>query len=112
MFLINFINFYTMKLFIPDFFSFNWLLKLHIFSYTSIKIPYIVFCGAGWIAVTPYRDEVVKMSFWTPKGRGVHVRSPSLLPEAVSLRGRKINKTPAYGKSKFVGDYRITVHNE
>lgn len=55
----------------------------------------------GWIAITPGPDVKCKLQAWTPEGRGIHVREPSLLPYAVNLRGKKIRGSPAYGSSKF-----------
>uniref|UniRef100_R4G3E1 Putative gtpase n=1 Tax=Rhodnius prolixus TaxID=13249 RepID=R4G3E1_RHOPR len=60
----------------------------------------IVLSSAGWISVTPNAKEICTFVPWTPLGRGVHVRTPSLLPNAVNLKGRKISKLPAYGRSR------------
>ncbi|XP_044743956.1 nitric oxide-associated protein 1 [Chrysoperla carnea] len=61
----------------------------------------IILSSAGWIAITPGPDVQCKLQAWTPEGRGIHVREPSLLPYAVNLRGKKIRGSPAYGSSKF-----------
>uniref|UniRef100_A0A023F778 Putative gtpase n=1 Tax=Triatoma infestans TaxID=30076 RepID=A0A023F778_TRIIF len=59
----------------------------------------IVLSSAGWISVTAEAKQICRFIPWTPLGRGVHVRTPSLLPYAVNLRGKKVPKLPAYGRS-------------
>lgn len=56
----------------------------------------IVLSSAGWVSVTmsPLSDAVLKA--WTPEGRGIFSREPSMLPYAVKLKGRKIYGTPCF----------------
>lgn len=50
----------------------------------------------GWIAVTPGAELICRFQAWTPYGRGIYVRVPSVLPFTVTRRGERISKTPAY----------------
>ena len=61
----------------------------------------IVLSSAGWISCSPGVAEIFKVKAWTPGGRGVTIREPPFLPEAVKLRGPRIKRTPAFlfGKS-------------
>ncbi|XP_063610564.1 nitric oxide-associated protein 1-like [Penaeus indicus] len=61
----------------------------------------IVLSSAGWIAVTGYRNHVIELRGWTPGGRGIHLREPSMLPLAVNLKGDRIGKSPAYKPHKL-----------
>ena len=56
----------------------------------------IVFSSAGWISCSPGVAQIFKVKAWTPGGRGLTIRDPPFLPEAVKLRGNRINRTPAY----------------
>ncbi|XP_018011821.1 nitric oxide-associated protein 1 [Hyalella azteca] len=49
----------------------------------------LVLSSAGWVslAVTPF--SVCEVRLWTPGGRGMYLRSPSFLPHAPLLRGRR-----------------------
>lgn len=60
----------------------------------------IVLSNAGWISVTINNSHPVSIKAWTPEARGIYLRN-SILPYAVSLRGKKIRKTPAYEYDKF-----------
>lgn len=60
----------------------------------------ITLSSTGWISVTPKENEIVNLQIWTPEGRGVQVRSPSLLSKAVALRGKKNGRTPAYHRTR------------
>ncbi|CAH1403365.1 unnamed protein product [Nezara viridula] len=62
----------------------------------------VTLSSVGWVSLTPDQEEMVKLGFWTPEARGVHVRTPSLLPYVVALRGKKHTKLPAYRRSKFI----------
>ena len=56
----------------------------------------IVFSSAGWVSCTPGVAQIFKVKAWTPGGRGLVIRDPPFLPEAIKLRGRRIKHTPAY----------------
>lgn len=47
------------------------------------------FLFEGWASITPKDQNVVKMTAWTPEGRGIYLRKPALLPHAVRFRGRR-----------------------
>ncbi|XP_069938373.1 nitric oxide-associated protein 1 isoform X3 [Cherax quadricarinatus] len=46
----------------------------------------VVLSSAGWIAVTGMWNHVIELRGWTPGGRGIYLREPSMLPLAVKLR--------------------------
>ena len=56
----------------------------------------IVLSSAGWISCTPGVAQIFKVQAWTPGGRGLTIRDPPFLPEAVQLKGHKIKNSPAY----------------
>ncbi|KAL1132191.1 hypothetical protein AAG570_010148 [Ranatra chinensis] len=65
----------------------------------------IVLSSAGWIAITPGPKDFCKFQAWTPFSRGIHIRNPSLLPHAISLRGKRRAKTPSYHRPKVLPNY-------
>ncbi|KAK9504598.1 hypothetical protein O3M35_010900 [Rhynocoris fuscipes] len=67
---------------------------------TSTSCADIILSSAGWISIQSPVKEICKFVPWTPEKRGIHVRIPPLLPNAVNLRGNLIRKTPVYAKSK------------
>ena len=60
----------------------------------------IVFSSAGWISCTPGVAQIFKVKAWTPGGRGLTIRDPPFLPEAVQLKGPKIKYSPAFKHGK------------
>ncbi|KAL4713567.1 hypothetical protein ACJJTC_006155 [Scirpophaga incertulas] len=56
----------------------------------------LVLSSAGWVAVTAKGGERVAAAAWSPDARGVRRRCPSLLPRAVTLKGKRLRHTPAY----------------
>lgn len=56
----------------------------------------IVLSSAGWLALTLNNGAECVVKAYTPEGRGIHLRQPSLLPRAVLFRGRKIDGTPCF----------------
>ncbi|XP_015115197.1 nitric oxide-associated protein 1 [Diachasma alloeum] len=56
----------------------------------------VLLSSAGWISITPNRDEDVTLRAGTPEGRGIYQRTPALLSNSVSLRGARIKSTAAY----------------
>ena len=60
----------------------------------------ILLSSAGWIGVNLPNKSTGVFKAWTPQKRGIYVRSPSLLPYGMTLRGNRIRKSIAY----LVGD--------
>lgn len=56
----------------------------------------IILSSAGWVSVTMSPKSEAIFKAWTPEGRGLFDRKPSLLPRAVNLKGPKIAGTPCY----------------
>lgn len=50
----------------------------------------------GWVAVTPFKDDICDIQAWTPESRGIYIRSPPVLPYAINQRGPRIKYTPTY----------------
>ncbi|XP_043490477.1 nitric oxide-associated protein 1 isoform X1 [Polistes fuscatus] len=69
----------------------------------------VVLSNAGWIAVTPKQNEMVKLQGWTPSGRGIYLRMPALLKKSVIYRGARVLGTPAYksGRQVYAREKRI-----
>ena len=49
----------------------------------------VVLSSAGWIGVTVGEEKEVTLRVFTPSGKGLFVRRPSLFPSAVTERGRR-----------------------
>lgn len=60
----------------------------------------IVLSSAGWLALTMPNGTECVVKAYTPEGRGIHLRQPSLLPRAVLFRGAKIRGTPCFEHHK------------
>lgn len=56
----------------------------------------IVLSSVAWVGVTAKKDTVCSVYAWTPEGRGIYRRSPSVLPYSINLKGKRIQDTPAY----------------
>ncbi|XP_050357336.1 nitric oxide-associated protein 1 [Nymphalis io] len=56
----------------------------------------IVLSSVSWVSVTAKLDTPCVVTAWTPEGRGIHKRYPSLLPYAINLKGKRVRDTPAY----------------
>ncbi|XP_078070307.1 nitric oxide-associated protein 1 isoform X2 [Mustelus asterias] len=56
--------------------------------------------SAGWIAVTAHSEDKIRLRAYTPAGIGLVVEKPPLLPFIVSVKGKRIRKTPAYKLKK------------
>ncbi|XP_038660401.1 nitric oxide-associated protein 1-like [Scyliorhinus canicula] len=52
--------------------------------------------SAGWIAVTAHSEDKIKLRAYTPAGIGIMVEKPPLLPFIISVKGKRIRKSPAY----------------
>ena len=59
----------------------------------------IVLSNAGWVSVTCYPKNKAVLRAWTPQRKGIYLRR-SILPEAINLRGKRIQETPAYYTNK------------
>ncbi|XP_053734681.1 nitric oxide-associated protein 1 [Synchiropus splendidus] len=56
----------------------------------------ITLSSAGWVAVTAAVGELPLLRLHSPEGVHMGLRTPSLLPHIVSLRGERLRKSPAY----------------
>ncbi|KAI5637365.1 50S ribosome-binding GTPase domain-containing protein [Phthorimaea operculella] len=56
----------------------------------------VVLSSVAWVGVTAKAGVVCKVAAWTPEGRGIHQRYPSVLPYSVNLKGKRVRDTPAY----------------
>ncbi|XP_072315710.1 nitric oxide-associated protein 1 [Eucyclogobius newberryi] len=57
--------------------------------------------SAGWVALTPPPGDIIDVKVWSPEGGAVTVRTPSLLPHVVMLKGARIRKSAAYKTRKL-----------
>ncbi|XP_039765886.1 nitric oxide-associated protein 1 [Pararge aegeria] len=65
----------------------------------------IVLSSIGWVSVTVKKGSHCSIAAWTPEGRGIHKRHPSVLPYSINLKGKRILGTPAYMVGKvYEGD--------
>lgn len=55
--------------------------------------------SAGWIGINVPDGKVVHFKVWTPEGRGIVKRTPSLVPNALSLCGKRLRGSLAYTNS-------------
>ena len=63
----------------------------------------VVLSSAGWVMLSPRRDQRAVFIASTPGGKGIAVRAP-FLPYAVNQRGRRIPGSPAYRNDRFCLD--------
>ncbi|CAH0699413.1 unnamed protein product [Spodoptera exigua] len=56
----------------------------------------IVLSSVAWVGVTAKKGTSCKVRAWTPEGRGIYRRQPSVLPYSVNLKGKRLRDTPAY----------------
>lgn len=52
----------------------------------------VILSSAGWVGVTAGEGDNVKILAYTLNGKGLYVRSPSLFPDAVNERGKRLQK--------------------
>lgn len=64
----------------------------------------VVLSSIAWVSVTAKKDNICVATAWTPKGKGIYRRYPSLLPYAINLKGKRIRETPAYMIGKMFSD--------
>lgn len=62
----------------------------------------VVLSSAGWAAVNAKEGLVIEVRGWTPGGRGIYLRTPSMLPRIINLKGRRIKKSPVYKSHKLL----------
>lgn len=65
-----------------------------------ISVCDIILSSAGWIGINLPKGSTGTFRAWTPEKRGIHVRSPSILPYGMTLRGRRVRRKFAY----LIGD--------
>ncbi|KAG1682346.1 Nitric oxide-associated protein 1 [Nymphon striatum] len=56
----------------------------------------IVLSSVGWVSITGDYGVDISLCAYSPDGRGIHLRQPSVLPFAVNLRGHRIKGVPAF----------------
>ncbi|RVE48440.1 hypothetical protein evm_006876 [Chilo suppressalis] len=56
----------------------------------------VVLSSVAWVSVTAKGGVVCRVAAWTPQGRGLYRRVPSLLPYSVNLKGKRLRDSPAY----------------
>lgn len=56
----------------------------------------IVLASVAWVGVTAKAGMICKVRAWTPEGRGIYRRYPSVLPYSINLKGKRLRDTPAY----------------
>ncbi|CAL1537666.1 unnamed protein product [Lymnaea stagnalis] len=62
----------------------------------SLAVADVQLSSLGWISVSPNEGQTVKMTAYTPGGRGLHLRTPSLMPNHSQFSGKRIAGTPFY----------------
>ncbi|XP_043280140.1 nitric oxide-associated protein 1 [Venturia canescens] len=62
----------------------------------------VVLSSAGWIALKIDGPDPVNIRAWTPQGRGIHLRTPSMLSRSVNLKGYRIPNSQVYTRGKRV----------
>ncbi|NXY70505.1 NOA1 protein, partial [Glareola pratincola] len=67
---------------------------------TTEAVADIKLSSAGWVAVTAHAEEKLLLRAYTPKGTGLVVREPPLLPYISTIRGARIPGTAAYRTKK------------
>lgn len=66
----------------------------------SVNCCDLVVSSAGWFGVSIAKNFKATFRVWTPDGKGIVVRKPSLIPYGIQLRGKRIRHTFAYHQSK------------
>ncbi|KRT80381.1 50S ribosome-binding GTPase, partial [Oryctes borbonicus] len=59
----------------------------------------VVLSSSGWVAIAGAPDAKYRMKAWVPENCGIYLRD-SLLPYAVTLRGKRLRDSPAYRTNK------------
>lgn len=69
----------------------------------SSSVCDVILSSVGWVCVTAALEHKIKILAYTPNGKGIFMRSPSVFPTAVNERGKrskKGNRTFFKGKKK------------
>ncbi|CAL4170384.1 unnamed protein product, partial [Meganyctiphanes norvegica] len=61
----------------------------------------VVLSSAGFIAVQGELDAPIDVRGWTPGSRGLYLRDPPMLPQAVTMRGKLKRGSVAYAQHKM-----------
>ncbi|KAK0089904.1 hypothetical protein PV326_004329 [Microctonus aethiopoides] len=56
----------------------------------------VILSSAGWVAMTPKKNEMIDVRAWTPEGRGIYLRKPALLSKSITHRGPRLKSRAAY----------------
>ncbi|XP_063390538.1 nitric oxide-associated protein 1-like isoform X1 [Cydia fagiglandana] len=64
----------------------------------------IVLSSIAWVSVTAKKGDICVTTAWTPEGKGIFRRYPSLLPYSINLKGKRVRDTPAYMTGKIFND--------
>ncbi|XP_064113188.1 nitric oxide-associated protein 1-like isoform X2 [Macrobrachium nipponense] len=62
----------------------------------------VVLSSAGWVAVNAKEGLAIDVRGWTPGGRGIYQRTPSMLPRIINLKGRRLKSSPVYKPHKLL----------
>lgn len=65
-----------------------------------ITVCDILLSSAGWVGINLPSGFTGIFKAWTPEKRGIYVRSPSLHPHGMALRGKRVRRSLAY----LIGD--------
>ncbi|XP_034038151.1 nitric oxide-associated protein 1 isoform X2 [Thalassophryne amazonica] len=68
----------------------------HLEAAADIKLS-----SAGWVAVTAVEGDQLLLRVHSPEPSGFTVRMPPLLPNVVTLKGKRIKRSPAYKPLKM-----------
>ena len=60
----------------------------------------IILSSVGWASVTLGFEQTATVKAYTPQGKGMWVRTPSLVPDAIQERGRRSQKG---NRTEFLG---------
>lgn len=67
-----------------------------------LSVKFLNFQFAGWVAVTGEENTNYVLKVYTPQARGIHIRTPPLLPRAVVLRGNRLERSQAFRNNGVV----------
>ena len=74
----------------------------------NINVKFII----GWVAVSANMGEFVTVRAYTPAGKGCCMRTPSLLPYAVLLKGKRISGTQGFECKRILATAQNDDENE
>ncbi|XP_063543846.1 nitric oxide-associated protein 1 [Cydia strobilella] len=64
----------------------------------------ILLSSIAWVSVTAKKGDICMATAWTPEGKGIFRRYPSLLPYSINLKCKRLRDTPAYMIGKIFSD--------